>query len=579
MAEGIFIPDMVEEDDGGIAADHAPKLTLPVLAAPFPDSQKDHFNALRRSLVTVACKDVPGSHYLFDSSVLRPESHDGFSKVKGIIDRHPGAPLSIFGHADPEGDVVYNKVLSERRAEVVYAMLIRDVAVWERLFSHHEETPGDVWGDDAIDLMLDAVNPAPDDTSAEELADKIRRFQEKKGLAPSGKNDKALRAELFADYMDFLCSDDKNVPFKLVKRDFLGEGDRHGAFQGCSSFNLQLVLAKKEEDAFKADKEGGAKARHGANFDNRRAIIFFFKAGSVIDPKKWPCPRASDADKVSKCIAHFWSDGNDRRLTHIDERRRRFGKAVRNHTERIARIEQTFACRFYHGLAQHSPCERDLQMWVLQLMIDGSRQQGRDGGALKPLANVRYVLLANGEPEAPVLRGTTSKNGIIGIPLWVPIAFMRLRLDLASAMLGTLPPVDPNKKDDDGKTIPSIDIEAPTPPKDDELSDQFKGEKLFLEFPLFGGNLKRIVTKESLSKDKPNPLEPDAGEPDVEQDELDVGARQRLFNLGYGVANPQQWTPAQLTTFIKRFQKDKKLTVNGQLNKPTIDRLRSEYGS
>ena len=55
MAEGMFIPDMVEQDDGGVAAEHAPKLTLPVIAAPFPEAQQTNFNALRRSLVTVAC--------------------------------------------------------------------------------------------------------------------------------------------------------------------------------------------------------------------------------------------------------------------------------------------------------------------------------------------------------------------------------------------------------------------------------------------------------------------------------------------------------------------------------------------
>jgi len=576
MGEGIFIPDMVEEDDAGIAAEHPPKLTLPVLAAPFPDSQKTNFNAIRRSLVTVACKDVPGAHYAFDSSLLAPQSKDAFTKLKGIIDRHPGSPASIFGHADPEGDVVYNKFLSERRAEAVFGMLIRDVPTWERLFSDHSHTAGDVWGDDSVELMLGALGFTADADKKEKLADVIKRYQSARGLAPSGRNDKTLRTKLFAEYMDFLCSDSKGTPYKLEKTDFLGEGDKHGAFQGCSSFNLQLVLAKSETDDFAKDKENGKARRHDANFDNRRTIIYFFEKGSKIDPKKWPCPRASEG--IGKCVAHFWSDGNDRRLKQIDDKRRRFGKAVRNHDERIAQIEKTFACRFYHGLAQHSPCERDLQMWVLRLMIDGSRQQGRDGGALKPLANVRYVVVASGEDTAPVIRGTTSSNGIIGLPLWVPIASMTLKLDLAAAMLGSLPPVDPNKKGGDGKPAPSIDIEAPAPEKADDLTDSFKDEKSFVAFPVFGGNLQRIVRKADVSGE-PDELEPDAGEPAVAPDEKGFGARQRLFNLGYGIAKPFEWTDAQLAQFVKRFQKDKKLTVNGQLDDPTVDRLRTEYGS
>ena len=577
MAEGMFIPDMVEEDDGGVAAEHAPKLTLPVITAPFPDSEKDSFNALRRSLVTIACKDVPGAHYAFDSSVLSPLAREGFKALKGIIDRHPGAPISIFGHADPEGNEIYNKFLSERRAEVVFGMLIRDVPTWERLFSHHENTPGDVWGDDAIELMLASLGFVADATKKEKLGDVIREYQRIRGFPITGRNDVALRAKLFAEYMDFLCSDVNGKPFQLTKADFLGEGATHGAFQGCSEFNPRLVLAHSEEDGFKADKVNGKADRATANFDNRRAIIYFFEKGSKIDPKKWPCPRASDPDKVSKCIAHFWSDGNDRKGLLLADKRRRFGKAVRNRTERIAQVEKTFACRFYHGLALHSPCEGDLQMWVLQLMIDGPHEKGKDVDPV-PLSNVRYVAIASADDAAPLIRGTTSANGVIGLPLWSRLAIMRLKLDVFSAITGS-PPPDGSKSDDDKKKpTKSIDIEAPAPAADDDLSDPFKDEKTFVEFALIGGNLKRIVLKFPPGQE-PISLEPDSDEPAVAPDEQNLGARQRLFNLGYGVAEPQKWTDAQLAQFVKRFQKDKKLKETGALDTDTIDRLREEYGS
>jgi hypothetical protein len=577
MSEGIFIPDMVEADDGGVAAEHPPKLTLPVIAAPFPEAQKSNFNALRRSIVTVACKDVPGAHYAFDSSVLSPLARRGFTALKGIIDRHPGSPLSIFGHADPDGTEIYNKFLSERRAEVVFGMLVRDVPTWERLFSHHENTPGDVWGDDAIELMLAALGFGADASKNETLGDVIREYQRIRGFTITGRNDAALRAKLFAEYMDFLCSDDKGKPYSLAKSDFLGEGAKHGAFQGCSEFNPRLVLAKVEEDAFKADTVNGKDDRATANFDNRRAIIYFFEKGSKIDPAKWPCPRASDADRISKCIAHFWSDGNDRKGKLLDEKRRRFGKAVRNRTERIAQVEKTFACRFYHGLALHSPCEGDLQMWVLQLMMDGPHAKGKDVAPV-PVANVRYVVFASDDNAAPVIRGTTSKNGIIGIPLWARKAPMRLKLDISSALTGTQP-ADPAKPDDPKKAPPPpIDIDAPAPVAGDDLSDPFKDEKSFVEFALVGGSLQRIVPKFPPGQE-PVALEPDANEPPVAADEQNLGARQRLFNLGYGIANPSKWTDAQLADFVKRFQREKKLQVTGALDKSTIDRLRKEYGS
>jgi putative peptidoglycan binding protein len=580
MAEGLFIPDMVEEDDGGISAEHAPKLTLPLLVAPFGEDEKTNFNTLRRSLVTVACKDVPDSHFAFDSSVLKPESKKGFAKLKGIIDRHPGSPMSIFGHADPEGDeMVYNKFLSERRAEAVFGMLIRDVATWERLFSHHEHTAGDVWGDDAVLLMLDALKFRPDTANAESATDVMKRYQSARGLAPTGRNDIALRAKLFAEYMDFLCSDDKDVPFSATKEDFLGQGDKHGAFQGCSSFNLQLVLAKSEEADFKADTELGKERRHAANADNRRAIIYFFEAGTTIDPKRWPCPRASEGS--GKCIAHFWSDGNDRRLKHIPDKRRRFGKAVRNHDERIAQIEQTFACRFYHGLAQHSPCERDLQMWVVQLEVDGPREQGRDKGLLKNLANVRYVITVDVPGAAPSIRGTTTKNGLIGIPLWAANVDMTLRLDIFSAVLGGTPPADAPTDDQE-----SPDIDAPTAKELKERServpvdsDAFKDEDDFVSFTLSGFTLKRVRLK-SETAGEPDTLEPDAGEPPVDSTEQDAGGRQRLHNLGFGSGNPLQWSDAELTAFVTRFQKEQGLRQpSGKLDDQTTKLLRDAYGS
>lgn len=586
MSEGAFIPDMVEDDDGGVAADHPPVLTLPVLAAPFPEDQKASVNTIRRQLVCVACKDILGSHYAFDSSVLAPESKKGFAQLKGILDRHPGSPLSIFGHADPQGTETYNKFLSERRAEVVFGLLIRDVPTWERLFSHHENTQGDVWGDDAVKLMLESLGftaaeqtDANGDTGAtEELSDVIKRYKIDRAIGTNGKNDVKLREKLFAEYMDFLCSDDKDVPYKLTKENFLGEGAKHGAFQGCSEFNPQLVLAGVEEAAFKADKQGGDDSRAAVNLDNRRTIIYLFKAGSKIDPAKWPCPRASEG--IGKCVAHFWSDGNERKGTLLEKKRRRFGKAVRDNTDRIGRIEHTFACRFYHGLAQHSPCEGDLQMWVLQLLVDGPREKGKETGAeLKPLANVRYVVRANQEVNAPLIRGTTSANGIVGIPLWSAVAQMTLKVDMLSAMLGSLPPA-PDKKadeDDDTSTV-GADLEVPIDPA------EFADEDRFVSFPLFAGNLKRIVTIAGNPKSDPEPakdvLEPDSEEPPIAADEQNLGARQRLYNLGYGIAEPQKWTDAEQTRFVKRFQKDKKVDpISGNLDTATIDKLRDEYGS
>jgi hypothetical protein len=72
-------------------------------------------------------------------------------------DDHPGATLSLFGHADPVGKDEYNKALSGRRAQAIYSMLIRKPETWEKLFHTDPKCPGDNWGQSSIETMLAAV--------------------------------------------------------------------------------------------------------------------------------------------------------------------------------------------------------------------------------------------------------------------------------------------------------------------------------------------------------------------------------------------------------------------------------------
>jgi outer membrane protein OmpA-like peptidoglycan-associated protein len=98
----------------------------------------------------------------FDSSFVKPELAEEVAELRKLRDRHkkdvspqPGAalvsifpPLSIFGHADPTGGDDYNKQLSGRRATAIYAMLVRDSALWNKLYD--EPLGNDKWGPRAI---------------------------------------------------------------------------------------------------------------------------------------------------------------------------------------------------------------------------------------------------------------------------------------------------------------------------------------------------------------------------------------------------------------------------------------------
>ena len=75
---------------------------------------------------------------------------------------------------------------------------------------------------------------------------------------------------------------------------------------------------------------------------NRRILVYFFAPGTTVKPELWPCPRSSEGK--SGCEKRFWSDAKQRRT--YQENQRTFLKN-----------RDTFACRFYHGLAMRSPCE------------------------------------------------------------------------------------------------------------------------------------------------------------------------------------------------------------------------------
>jgi len=76
-------------------------------------STGSEFNLVRGFLIPKACFKFLDAHFAFDSSFISPDGFD-ITKLSELLDAHPGAKLSIFGHADPTGDDEYNKTLSGR---------------------------------------------------------------------------------------------------------------------------------------------------------------------------------------------------------------------------------------------------------------------------------------------------------------------------------------------------------------------------------------------------------------------------------------------------------------------------------
>jgi hypothetical protein len=321
---------------GGYAAGHPVSNCFPIYTAPATRTEK---NTIRLPLVSTACWRLNDLRFDFDSSFVMPAAHGEFVALRKIIDAHPGSPMSIFGHADPVGNLDYNKQLSGRRAEAIYALLTHDAARWEKLYKKE-------WGSPQIEVILEALAYDPGNTP-KRLKEAIQAFQRANDLIDDGDAGPLTRAVLFQKYFEFL------FPRKVEKTEFLHKGmdpGGKGDFQGCGEFNPAMVLSKAEA------KKMSEEERNAENGVNRRVLILFFKPGTEAHLEKWPCPRVAEGS--GDCKKRFWSDA-DKRSAKQDERRT------------FADTEDTFSCRFYHRLTESSPCEISAaRLMFVEILLD-----------------------------------------------------------------------------------------------------------------------------------------------------------------------------------------------------------------
>ncbi|HSR13564.1 MAG TPA: OmpA family protein, partial [Thermodesulfobacteriota bacterium] len=319
--------------DGGIAGEHPARPVHSIFAGPSTSSE---FNTIKFPLSATACWRLEDVRFEFDSSLIQPAAAEEFKNLSYLMSGMPGAPLSVFGHADPVGNDDYNKKLSGRRAAAVYGMLVRDTDLWEELYSN--PLGGDNWKDKAVPMMLaDLGYPAG---TPDQNREGTKKFQTENGISPSGNADKATRAKLFLAYMDKHCRDEAGKPFKVEKKNFLARGEDSkgkGDYQGCGEFNPVLMFSKDEDKEY--SKPENKEKRNSENAPNRRVLIFMFHPGSYISPGEWPCPRAGEG--VAGCQKRFWSDAKKRRT--FQEKRREY---------RVT--HDTFACRFYDRMGNDS---------------------------------------------------------------------------------------------------------------------------------------------------------------------------------------------------------------------------------
>lgn len=366
--------------EGGLSGTHDLPDDSPVLVGPSTAAQ---FNKIVPAIIPIACWRADDIRFKFASSFVNPEIKAELqptdssvlgSDLTSLLKRHPGCPLSVFGHADPVGSDDYNKTLSGRRAIAIYAMLVRDTNLWEHLYS--SPFGDDNWGKEVLQTMLDEVStsdrsagqpqggPAEQNGTSQSLGDPDQAHSPDSIVADGGR-----RKALFAAYMDKLCG----PGLKLSKTDFLAQGadaDGKGDYQGCGEFNPSLIFSQQDNDKF--EKAPDKTERNDTNAPNRRVMVLIFRTGSRVLPSKWPCPRAKEG--ITGCKKRFWSDGENRRSKRLPAAPRKFDDT-----------QDTFACRFFQRLSSRSPCELIIpRMPLLIRLIDAYH---------RPMKRTKYTLL------------------------------------------------------------------------------------------------------------------------------------------------------------------------------------------
>jgi hypothetical protein len=212
----------------------------------------DHIHEVRvRKLSSppqfLECCAIPGATFEFDKSFIRPSVVDHIGDVEALLAKHPEAKIMVFGHTDKVGGELYNKRLSERRAESAFAFIINDTDIWERL--HKQED----WGIIVIQQILKdfggEFDPGPvDGVDGPQTRQAVKNYQEANGLGVDGIAGPRTRKVMFLEYM-------------TGKHDVEVTADQfmNPKHMGCGEFNPAEETEERHEP-------------------NRRVTFFFFHA-------------------------------------------------------------------------------------------------------------------------------------------------------------------------------------------------------------------------------------------------------------------------------------------------------------
>lgn len=275
-------------------------------------------NRLRMPLRTVACWRLGDGVFRFDHKLIGPAAKPDFAEFWALRDRHPSAPIALFGHADIKGDEDHNHALGAERALAVYGVLNANPNLWYELFADDRE-------------------------GLASLHEILRGY----GLPHGEQGFGPATFEAVARYMEDLGGGRRLEPY-----DYLDDG-RH-ALQSCSELNPVVRPSRALVDRLSASDRARLEAV------NRRVLAYFFEPGTYVGDA-WPCPNAGAG--IEGCRARLWSDAAQRRVTP-KQLLQYWPRGFRGRpAEPFVGSESTFACRFYDRIARGRGCEK-VEPWT-----------------------------------------------------------------------------------------------------------------------------------------------------------------------------------------------------------------------
>jgi hypothetical protein len=270
-------------------------------------------NRLRMPLRTVACWRLGDGVFRFDHKLVGPEARPAFAEFWALRDRHPSAPIALFGHADVKGAEDYNHRLGAERSLAVFGVLNANPNLWYELFADDRAALANLHA-----ILRDYGLPHGED-----------------GFGPG-------TFEAVARYMEHLGGGRR-----LETYDYLDDG-RH-ALQSCSELNPVLRPSRALVDRLSSSDRAKLEAV------NRRVVAYFFEPGTYVGDR-WPCPVAGAG--IEDCRARQWSDAAKRRATP-KQALQYWPPWFRGRPAKpFVASRSTFACRFYERLTEGRACEK-----------------------------------------------------------------------------------------------------------------------------------------------------------------------------------------------------------------------------